>query len=144
MVTPGLGQTDPEQRNIHRPTGQSGELDRTHSPRPGIKAAPCEGCLRTLVEGINPFVVRPGVEILKTCFPCVNLGISEDARILAKRQILGSRNMVFDTMPRDVRDQCAGFRERPRFNHGFRGCNDYFDLRFSYRCRPKFHVSFST
>ncbi|WZZ27374.1 hypothetical protein YC2023_010775 [Brassica napus] len=32
-------------------------------------AAPCESCLRTLVEGIKPFVVRPGVEILKTCFP---------------------------------------------------------------------------
>ncbi|KAF3528247.1 hypothetical protein DY000_02039662 [Brassica cretica] len=29
---------------------------------------------------------------------------------------------VFDTMPRDVRDQCAGFRARPRSNHGFRGC----------------------
>uniref|UniRef100_A0A0D3CR94 Uncharacterized protein n=1 Tax=Brassica oleracea var. oleracea TaxID=109376 RepID=A0A0D3CR94_BRAOL len=34
-----------------------------------IGAAPCEGCLRTLVEGIKPFVVRPGVEILKTFFP---------------------------------------------------------------------------
>uniref|UniRef100_A0A0D3BXY6 Uncharacterized protein n=1 Tax=Brassica oleracea var. oleracea TaxID=109376 RepID=A0A0D3BXY6_BRAOL len=42
------------------------------------------------------------------------LRISEDARILAKRQILGSRIKVFDTMPRDVRDQCAGFRARPR------------------------------
>ncbi|KAF3589764.1 hypothetical protein F2Q69_00029810 [Brassica cretica] len=37
----------------------------------------------------------------------------KDARILAKRQILGSRIKVFDTMPRDVRDQCAGFRARP-------------------------------
>ncbi|KAF3544919.1 hypothetical protein DY000_02007365 [Brassica cretica] len=34
-----------------------------------IGAVPCEGCLRTLVEGIKPFVVRPGVEILKTFFP---------------------------------------------------------------------------
>ncbi|KAF3532944.1 hypothetical protein DY000_02038941 [Brassica cretica] len=50
--------------------------------------------------------------------------ISEDARILAKRQILGSRIKVFDTMPRDVRDQCAGFRARPRFTPGFRGCDD--------------------
>ncbi|KAF3522114.1 hypothetical protein F2Q69_00047402 [Brassica cretica] len=33
-----------------------------------IGAAPCEGCLRTLVEGIKPFLVCPGVEILKTCF----------------------------------------------------------------------------
>ncbi|WZY77733.1 hypothetical protein YC2023_024117 [Brassica napus] len=32
------------------------------------------------------------------------LRISEDARILAKRQILGSRIRMFDTMPRDVRD----------------------------------------
>ena len=34
-----------------------------------IRVAPCEGCLRTLVEEIKPFVVRPGAEILKTCFP---------------------------------------------------------------------------
>nr|VDD24248.1 unnamed protein product [Brassica oleracea] len=34
-----------------------------------IKAAPCEGCLRTLVEGIKPFILRPRVEILPTCFP---------------------------------------------------------------------------
>ena len=34
-----------------------------------IGSAPCEGCLRTFVEGIKPFVVHPGVEILKTCFP---------------------------------------------------------------------------
>ncbi|KAF3556746.1 hypothetical protein F2Q69_00014655 [Brassica cretica] len=27
-------------------------------------------------------------------------------------------------MPRDIRDQCAGFRPRPRFTPGFRGCND--------------------
>ncbi|KAF3532554.1 hypothetical protein DY000_02041407 [Brassica cretica] len=43
---------------------------------------------------------------------------------------------VFDTMPRDVRDQCVGFRARPRSNHGFRGCDDYFDLRFPYRFQP--------
>ncbi|KAF3560916.1 hypothetical protein DY000_02015198 [Brassica cretica] len=46
------------------------------------------------------------------------------ARILAKRQILGSRIRVFDTMPRDVRDQCAEFWARPRFTPGFRGCDD--------------------
>ncbi|KAF3502356.1 hypothetical protein F2Q69_00042882 [Brassica cretica] len=55
---------------------------------------------------------------------CKSCGISEDARILAKRQILGSRIKVFDTMPRDVRDQCAEFRARPRFTPGFRGCDD--------------------
>ncbi|KAG5393507.1 hypothetical protein IGI04_023470 [Brassica rapa subsp. trilocularis] len=44
-----------------------------------------------------------------------------DARILVKRQILGSFIRVFDTMPRDVRDQCDGFRARPRSTHGFRG-----------------------
>ncbi|WZY87051.1 hypothetical protein YC2023_033435 [Brassica napus] len=42
---------------------------------------------------------------------------------------------VFDTMPRDVRDQCAGFRARPRSNHGSRRCDDY---------RLTFPVSFST
>ncbi|KAF3523542.1 hypothetical protein F2Q69_00048517 [Brassica cretica] len=50
--------------------------------------------------------------------------LSSNARILAKRQILGSRIKVFDTMPRDVRDQCAGFRARLRFTPGFRGCDD--------------------
>ena len=34
-----------------------------------IRAAPCEGCLRTLVEGIKLFVVHPGIKILMTCFP---------------------------------------------------------------------------
>ena len=55
---------------------------------------------------------------------CKIAGFSEDVRILAKRQILGSRIRVFDTMPRDVRDKCAGFRARPRFTPGFRGCDD--------------------
>ncbi|KAF3566480.1 hypothetical protein DY000_02014460 [Brassica cretica] len=55
---------------------------------------------------------------------CETCGISEDAQILAKRQIFGSRIKVFDTMPRDVRDQCAGFRARLRFTPGFRGCDD--------------------
>ena len=32
-----------------------------------IWAAPCEGCLQTLVDRIKPFVVRPGVEILTIC-----------------------------------------------------------------------------
>ncbi|WZZ78621.1 hypothetical protein YC2023_099193 [Brassica napus] len=31
-----------------------------------IGAAPCEGCLHTLVEGVKPFVVRLGVKILTT------------------------------------------------------------------------------
>ncbi|KAF3573297.1 hypothetical protein F2Q69_00058428 [Brassica cretica] len=39
---------------------------------------------------------------------------------------------VFDTLPRDVREQCAEFRARPRSNHGFKGCDDYFDLRFPF------------
>ncbi|WZY72271.1 hypothetical protein YC2023_004511 [Brassica napus] len=77
-----------------------------------IGAAPYDGCLRTLVEGIKPFVVRLAVK-------------KEDYE-------LSSRNLtlcellypVFDTMPRDVRDQCAGLRARPRFTPGFRGCDD--------------------
>ena len=51
---------------------------------------------------------------------CKSCGFSEDAQILAKRQILGSRIRVFDTMLRDVRDHCAGFRARPRFIFGLR------------------------
>ena len=51
---------------------------------------------------------------------------------------MGSRIRVFDTMPRDVRDQCVGFKARPRSNHSFRGCDDYFDLRFMYRFQPDF------
>ena len=34
-----------------------------------IRAVPCEVCLRTLVEGIKPFVVCFGVEIITTYFP---------------------------------------------------------------------------
>ena len=34
-----------------------------------IGVAPYKGCLLTLVEGIKPFVVRPGVKILTTGFP---------------------------------------------------------------------------
>ena len=33
-----------------------------------IRAAPCESCLRTLVEGIKTFVVLPGVDIHKKFF----------------------------------------------------------------------------
>ncbi|KAF2552533.1 hypothetical protein F2Q68_00034654 [Brassica cretica] len=75
--------------------------------RDKIGAAPYDGCLRTLVEGIKPSVLRLGVKR-------EDYELSSHARILAKRQILGSRIMVFDTIPRDVRDQCAGFRARPR------------------------------
>ncbi|KAF2534429.1 hypothetical protein F2Q70_00030112 [Brassica cretica] len=108
-----------------------------------IGTALYDGCLCTLVEGIKPFVVRLGVKVRMTSFParplrsgfyvevirlvaadCETCGISEDAQILAKRQIFGSRIKVFDTMPRDVRDQCAGFRARLRFTPGFRGCDD--------------------
>nr|VDD44638.1 unnamed protein product [Brassica oleracea] len=38
-----------------------------------IGAAPYEGCLRTLVEGIKPFVVRLGVKMLTICFPMRHL-----------------------------------------------------------------------
>ena len=37
--------------------------------RDKIGAAPYDGCLRTLVEGIKPFVVRLGVKVLMTSFP---------------------------------------------------------------------------
>ncbi|WZZ44769.1 hypothetical protein YC2023_041028 [Brassica napus] len=45
-----------------------------------IRAAPCEGCLRTLVEGIKTFIVRPGVKILKTSFPVRPLRSNENVR----------------------------------------------------------------
>ncbi|WZZ88325.1 hypothetical protein YC2023_116904 [Brassica napus] len=48
-----------------------------------IRYAPCEGCLRTLVEGIKSFVVRPGVEILTTCFP------REDYELSSRNLTLG-------------------------------------------------------
>ncbi|KAF3512644.1 hypothetical protein F2Q69_00006714 [Brassica cretica] len=102
-----------------------------------IRDAPCEGCLRTLV--IKPFVVRPGVEILKTFFPREDYELSSRNLTLCTALSVicfESFPQVFDTMPRDVRDQRVGFRERPRSNHGFRGCDDYFDLRFRYRFQP--------
>ncbi|KAF2552527.1 hypothetical protein F2Q68_00034652 [Brassica cretica] len=37
--------------------------------RDKIGAAPYDGCLHTLVEGIKPFVIRLGVKVLMTCFP---------------------------------------------------------------------------
>ena len=37
--------------------------------RDKIGAAPYNGCLLTLVEGIKPFIVRFGVKVLTTCFP---------------------------------------------------------------------------
>ncbi|KAF3591452.1 hypothetical protein DY000_02022149 [Brassica cretica] len=37
--------------------------------RDKIWDAPYDRCLRTLVEGIKPFVVRLGVKVLMTCFP---------------------------------------------------------------------------
>ena len=46
----------------------------------------------------------------------MNIGIQ------AKRHILDL--VSFDIMPRDVRDQCVGFRARPRLTSGFRGCDD--------------------
>ncbi|KAF3517799.1 hypothetical protein DY000_02060063 [Brassica cretica] len=81
-------------------------------------------------EGQEPIAEEGGDDVVPN-----SEGISEDARISAKRQVLGSRIRVLDTMPRDVRDQCVGFRVRPRSNHGFRGCDDFFVLRFPYGFR---------
>lgn len=47
----------------------SGLLALLSVERDKIGAAPYYGCLRTLVEGIKPFVVRLGVKVLMTCFP---------------------------------------------------------------------------
>ena len=41
----------------------------SRSSKSKIGAAPYDGCLRTLVEGIKPFVVRLGVNVLITSFP---------------------------------------------------------------------------
>ena len=73
---------------------------------------------------------------MKCCIRDLFQEFSEDAQISAKRHVLGSCIRVFDTMPKDVRDQCAEFRVRPRSNHGFRRCDDFFDLRFPYRFQP--------
>ena len=47
----------------------SGLLALLKVERDKIGAAPYDGCLRTLVEGIKPFVVCFGVKVLMTCFP---------------------------------------------------------------------------
>ena len=47
----------------------SGLLALLNVERDKIGAAPYDGCLRTLVEGIKPFVVRLGVKVLMTSFP---------------------------------------------------------------------------
>ena len=41
----------------------------SRSSKSKIGAAPYDGCLRTLVEGIKPFVVRLGVKVRMTSFP---------------------------------------------------------------------------
>ena len=46
----------------------SGLLALLKVERDKIGAAPYDGCLRTLVEGIKPFIVRLGVKVLMTCF----------------------------------------------------------------------------
>ena len=48
---------------------KSGLLALLKVERDKIGAAPYDGCIRTLVEGIKPFVVRLGVKVLMTCFP---------------------------------------------------------------------------
>ncbi|WZZ44842.1 hypothetical protein YC2023_041101 [Brassica napus] len=111
------------------PTRQMGKLDGVIYPTRPFG----ELDARPLLSSLYVEVIRhvSAVGILYGC-----RGKTTNARILAKRQILGSRIRVFDTMPRDVRDQCAGFRARPRSNHGIRGCDDYFDLRLPYHFRP--------
>uniref|UniRef100_A0A0D3D4F1 Uncharacterized protein n=1 Tax=Brassica oleracea var. oleracea TaxID=109376 RepID=A0A0D3D4F1_BRAOL len=47
----------------------SGLLALLKVERDKIGAAPYDGCLRTLVEGIKPFVVHLGVKVLMTGFP---------------------------------------------------------------------------
>ncbi|WZZ86613.1 LOW QUALITY PROTEIN: hypothetical protein YC2023_115192 [Brassica napus] len=53
--------------------GPAGTKDAENSAmcrkRDKIGAAPYDGCLRTLVERIKPFVVRLGVKVLMTSFP---------------------------------------------------------------------------
>ena len=56
-----------------------------------IRTAPCEGCLRTLVEGIKPFVVHLRVKVLMISFPARPLRSSlyvEDIRRVAADGIL--------------------------------------------------------
>ena len=47
----------------------SGLLALLKVERDKIGAAPDDGCLRILVEGIKPFVVCLGVKVLMTSFP---------------------------------------------------------------------------
>ena len=46
----------------------SGILALQRVERDKIGAAPYDACLRTIVEGIKPFVFRLGVKILMICF----------------------------------------------------------------------------
>ena len=46
----------------------SGLLALLRVERDKIGAAPYDGCLRTVVEGIKSFVVPLGVKVLTTCF----------------------------------------------------------------------------
>ncbi|WZZ86411.1 hypothetical protein YC2023_114990 [Brassica napus] len=114
--------------------GRQAHLALLRVERDKIGAAPYDGCLRILVEGIKPCVVCLGVKREDYELSSRNLTLYKLLYSLSVSRVF--RSVVFDTMPRDVRDQCAGFRASPRSNHGFRGCDDYFDLRFPYRFRP--------
>ncbi|KAF3512642.1 hypothetical protein F2Q69_00006712 [Brassica cretica] len=63
-----------------------------------IRVAPCEGCLRTLVEGIKHFVVHPGVEILRTCFP------REDYKLSSRNLTLGCLILCLEMLEISVLD----------------------------------------
>ncbi|WZZ44366.1 hypothetical protein YC2023_040625 [Brassica napus] len=52
--------------------------------RDKIGAATYDGCLRTLVEGIKPFVVRLGVKVLMTCFPAKPLRSSFHVAVIRR------------------------------------------------------------
>ncbi|KAF3517103.1 hypothetical protein DY000_02058562 [Brassica cretica] len=106
----------------------SGLLSLLKVERDKIGGAPYDGCLRTHVEGIKPFIVHLGVKVLMTSFPARPLRSSLYVEVIRCVAADGILYGVFDTMPRDVRDQCDGFRARPRSNYGFKGCDDYFDL----------------
>nr|VDD23449.1 unnamed protein product [Brassica oleracea] len=81
-----------------------------------VRLRPSLARARSLRRDRRPSSVRAwSLRIDRAVCMCGSCVVTELARILAKRQILGSRIKVFDTMPRDVRDQCAGFRARPRF-----------------------------
>ncbi|KAF2576360.1 hypothetical protein F2Q70_00002340 [Brassica cretica] len=81
--------------------------------RDKIGAAPYDGCLRTLVEGIKPFVVRLGVKVYMTSFPARPLRtgfyVEVIKRVPADGILYGCRSFILIPYRFKVRNRLSAY-----------------------------------